>query len=72
MLLSSEEYSLKNKILQNQKYGQLAILLVKNLPEDINDFKFKVAREWKLGKSEKDDGLLLIIAIEDRKIGIVS
>jgi len=59
-----------NEILQkiyDNGTAQIAVVTVKNLNgQDIEGFAFKVA-EGKLGDKEKDNGLLLLIAVEDKK-----
>jgi uncharacterized protein len=50
---------------------QLAVLTVPSLEGDpIEDYTLRVAESWKLGKKGKDDGILLFVAVEDRKIRI--
>jgi uncharacterized protein len=50
---------------------QLAVLLVPSLDGDpIEDFTLRVVERWKLGKQGKDDGVLLFVAVADRKIRI--
>lgn len=51
-----------------KKGSQVAVLLVPTTqPEDIAEFGIKVADLWKLGRAKSDDGLILIIAKNDRK-----
>lgn len=50
---------------------QIAILTVKSLEgEPIEDFSFRVAKAWKLGQQGKDDGILLTLALAERKMRI--
>jgi uncharacterized protein len=50
---------------------QLAVLVVPSLEGDpIEDFTLRVVESWKLGKKGKDDGVLLFVAVQDRKIRI--
>ncbi len=50
---------------------QLQYLLVRTLDgEPIEDFSVRVAEAWKLGDATRDDGLLLVVAVEDRKVRI--
>jgi uncharacterized protein len=39
-------------------------------PEDISSYANRVANEWKIGRREVGDGVLIIIAKEDRKLRI--
>ncbi len=48
--------------------AQAIVLTVKSLDgEDIDGFSLRIAEQWKLGRKDKDDGLLFTIAIDDRK-----
>ena len=50
---------------------QLAILTVPSLDGDpIEDFGIRVVESWKLGKKDRDDGILMLIASRDRKMRI--
>lgn len=56
---------------ETQGGGQLAILIVPTTqPEAIEQYSLRVAESWKLGAKGKDDGLLLLVAKQDRKIRI--
>jgi len=52
-----------------QKTGvQMAVLTVQTLDgEDIDGFSLRTAEQWKLGEKGKDNGLLLTVAVQDRK-----
>lgn len=51
--------------------NQIAILTVTSLDgEPIENYSLRVAEEWKLGTEEKDNGVLLLIAVDDHKIRI--
>lgn len=48
--------------------AEIAIVLVKSLEDDaIEDVAERLFREWGIGKKGADEGVLLIMAIEDRK-----
>jgi uncharacterized protein len=50
---------------------QLAVLIVPSLEgEAIEDYTIRVVESWQLGKKGKDDGVLLFVAVGDRKIRI--
>jgi uncharacterized protein len=50
---------------------QLAVLIVPSLEgEAIEDYTIRVVESWQLGKKGKDDGVLLFVAVQDRKIRI--
>jgi uncharacterized protein len=51
--------------------AQVAVLTVESLDGDpIEDYSIRVVETWKLGKKEKDNGVLLLIAEQDRKMRI--
>lgn len=51
--------------------NQVAVLTVSSLEgEPIEDFALRVARTWGLGTSEFDNGVLLVVAVEDRRMRI--
>jgi len=58
--------------LEQKTTVQLVILTIKSLEgESIEDFSIKVARDkWKLGQKGKDNGVLLLISLEDQKYRI--
>lgn len=51
--------------------NQIAVLIVPSLQGDVmEDYTFRVAEKWKLGQEKNDNGVLLFIAINDRKARI--
>ena len=56
---------------EQQAGTQLVILLVPTTaPEDIASYAFRVADQWKLGRRDVGDGLLLLVAKNDRRVRI--
>mgnify|MGYP001486975520 CR=1 FL=1 len=54
-----------------QKGSQIAVLIVPTTqPEDIAQFGIRVADAWKIGRDKTDDGLILIVAKDDRTLRI--
>ena len=50
---------------------QVAVLVVGSTGnQTIEDYGIDVAREWGIGDEQRDDGVLLLIAIDDRKLRI--
>lgn len=48
--------------------GQMAVLLIKNLHGDaIEDFSLAVAEKWQIGWKGEDNGVLLLLSVEDRE-----
>ena len=52
-----------------QQGSQIALLIVPTTqPEDIAQFGIRVAEQWKIGREKVDDGVILIVAKDDRKL----
>jgi uncharacterized protein len=72
--LSSEDIAgltQKLKDLETRKGSQIAVLIVPTTqPEDIAQFSIRVAEAWKIGRKKVDDGALLVVAKNDRKLRI--
>lgn len=57
--------------LETSDSTQIAVLTVPTLAGDsIEDFSMRVVESWKLGQKKLDNGALLVIAQEDRKLRI--
>ena len=53
------------------KGSQIAVLMLPTTePEDIAGFGIRVAEQWKVGRKGVDDGAILIVAKEDRRVRI--
>lgn len=51
--------------------NQIAILTVPDLEgESIDQFGIRVAEAWKLGTADRDNGVILLVAVHDRKMRI--
>jgi len=51
--------------------SQVVVLLIRSTaPEDIAAYAFRVADAWKVGRQEVGDGVLLLVAKEDRTVRI--
>ncbi len=52
-----------------KKGSQIAVLIVPTTqPEDIAQFGIRVAEQWKIGREKADDGVILIVAKNDRTL----
>ena len=61
--------TLKN--LETRKGSQVAVLIVPTTqPETIEQYSLRVAETWKIGRKKIDDGALLVVAKNDRKLRI--
>ena len=73
LLKKSTIYQLNNILykVKKQTGTELAILILPNLEGQVlESVSLQVAEKWKLGSAEKDNGILLLISKEDRKIRI--
>jgi uncharacterized protein len=54
-----------------QKGSQIAVLIVPTTqPEEIEQYGIRVADQWKLGRKGLDDGAILLVAKNDRRVRI--
>ncbi|MCX8048466.1 MAG: TPM domain-containing protein [Methylohalobius sp.] len=54
-----------------EKGSQIAVLVVPTTqPEPIEAYSIRVVEEWKLGRQGIDDGLLVLLAVQDRAVRI--
>lgn len=57
--------------LEREESTQLAVLTIRSLEgENLEEFSLKVAEKWGLGQRGRDNGALLLIARDDRKLRI--
>lgn len=51
--------------------NQIGVYIINSLEgEDIDMYAYRVATEWKIGTAEKDNGVLMLIALKDRLMTI--
>jgi len=56
---------------EQQKGSQVAVLIVPTTqPEAIEQYSIRVVDAWKLGREKQDDGVLVLVAKDDRKMRI--
>ncbi len=73
ILSSQTVVDLENQLRDHESKtsNQVALLTVSSLEGgSLEEFSLRVAESWKLGQKEKDNGALLLIAKEDRKLRI--
>jgi uncharacterized protein len=67
--IASLTQTLKN--LELRKGSQIAVLIVPTTaPETIEQYAIRVAEAWKIGRKKIDDGALVVVAKDDRKLRI--
>ena len=72
-LSASETVNLEQKlaVFEKAKGSQIALLIVPSTqPETIEQYSMRVAEAWQLGRKGVDDGVLLLIAKNDRALRI--
>lgn len=72
-LTAAQQASLEQKLadFEKRKGAQLALLMVPTTePEDIAQYGIRVVEAWQLGRAEPDDGALLLVAKDDRRLRI--
>jgi uncharacterized protein len=73
-LLDQGGFQKLRRMLQQQedKTGiQIVVAILKNLRgNEISDYSVNLARQWKIGQKDKNNGLLLLIAVEEKKMRI--
>ena len=63
----------KAQALYAQSGRAFAVATVKSLEgHDPDDYAYRLGRYWKLGSAKGDDGVLLLVAPNDRKVAIAS
>lgn len=54
--------------LDNKTTAQLAVVTVKTLEgQPIEDYALSILREWGIGSKEKNNGALIVVAVQDRR-----
>lgn len=72
-LSQEQQAALESRLAQfEQKEGsQIAVLIVPSTqPEAIEQYSIRVVDQWKLGRKGVDDGILILVAKDDRKVRI--
>lgn len=72
-LTASQKSQLESKlrIFEDSTSNQIAVVIVKSVGDyDINEYALELGRKWGLGGKEKNNGVVLLIAIGDRKLSI--
>lgn len=73
LLTPEQKASLEQKLqtFEASKGSQLAVLIVPTTaPETIEQYALRVVEQWKLGRKQVDDGVLMLIATTDRTLRI--
>jgi uncharacterized protein len=73
-LLNAEQAQQLNDLLldyETETSNQFAVLIIPSLDgEDLESYSIRVAETWGLGQAEKDNGVLLLVALAERRLRI--
>lgn len=61
------------RALEQKTTAELSVVTLKTTkPYDIQDYSVRLFEKWKIGKAGKDNGVLLLVALEDKKVWITT
>lgn len=70
-VLTPQTKALLQKMLSVDKDNQVVVAVVKNLNgQEGRSYGLELARHWRLGQKGKDNGVLILLAVDDRYTGI--
>ena len=72
-LTAQQKAELESRIaaFEARRGSQIAVLMLPTTkPEEIEQYAIRVAEAWKIGRKRVDDGLILIVAKDDRRLRI--
>ncbi len=75
LLTEAQRQQIEQQIRQlyEAKKAQIAVVIVPTTgQEDIFDYAMRVAQQWQLGSAKRDNGILMTIAVNDRRIQILT
>jgi uncharacterized membrane protein YgcG len=74
LLSSAERESLEQKlvIFEQQTSIQIAVVIVNNVTVEIHDDAVAIGNKWAVGQEEFDNGIVFLVAKEDRKMAIAT
>jgi uncharacterized protein len=73
VLSATQKQSLEQKLVafDDSSSTQIAIAIVKSVGDyDINEYAVELGRKWGVGQSGKNNGIMIVVAVGDRKISI--
>lgn len=73
VLSASQKQALEQKLVSfdDSSSTQIAIAIVKSVGDyDINEYAVELGRKWGVGQSGKNNGIMIVVAVGDRKISI--
>ncbi|WP_412467395.1 TPM domain-containing protein [Pedobacter sp. KLB.chiD] len=73
VLSSDQKQALENKLVtfNDSSSTQIAIAILKSVGDyDINEYAVALGRKWGVGQSGKNNGIMIVVSVGDRKISI--
>ncbi|PWS27335.1 methanol dehydrogenase [Pedobacter yonginense] len=73
VLSATQKQSLESKLVafDDSTSTQISIAIVKSVGDyDINEYAVELGRKWGVGQSGKNNGIMIVVAVGDRKISI--
>jgi uncharacterized protein len=74
-LSANEEARLENKLItyNDSTSSQVTIVLIRSVgPYDISDYAFQLGDQWGIGQKDRDNGVLILAAMDDRRVFIAT
>lgn len=75
LLNAAEKQNLERKLVQyNESTStQIAVVIERSLEgDDVVDYAVRLAQAWGIGQEDKDNGVLIYVSVQDRKMGIAT
>jgi len=72
-LSDNDKQALENKLVafNDSSSTQVAVVMIRSVGDyDISDYAVKLGRAWGIGQKDKNNGVLVLVALEDRKMTI--
>lgn len=75
-LITPEDFQKLNALagaLEQKTTAEIAVVTLKTIkPYDVQDYSVRLFEKWKIGKAGKDNGILLLVVVEDKKVWITT
>jgi uncharacterized protein len=75
VLSASQADQLERKLLayEDSTSNQVSIVLIRSVgPYDISDYAFQLGDKWGIGRKDRENGVLILAAMDDRKVFIAT
>ena len=61
----------KSRLLEESTGAQIAVLTISSLEgHSLEDYTIRVVEQWELGQADQDNGVLIFVAVDDRRMRI--